>query len=58
MAASTARIEFSDIVNRACYNREVTFLTKYGKDVAAVVPADLAPKDEEVPSKKKPSRAR
>jgi prevent-host-death family protein len=58
IAASAARREFADIVNRACYSREITFLTRHGKDVAAVVPADTVVKDGETPPKKKPAKTR
>jgi len=56
---STARKDFAEIVNRARYGGEVTFLTRHGKDIAAVVPAKLVPPENDGPPKKKPSgRAR
>jgi len=40
LAATKARQEFADIVNRAAYRGERTILHRHGKDVAAVVPVE------------------
>lgn len=37
---SEARGEFSDLVNRAAYRHERVLLTRHGKAIAAIVPAD------------------
>jgi prevent-host-death family protein len=37
---SEARGEFSDLVNRAAYKHERVLLTRHGKAIAAIVPAD------------------
>jgi prevent-host-death family protein len=40
VSVTDARSMFADIVNRAAYAHESAYLTKQGKRVAAVVPAD------------------
>lgn len=52
---SEARKDLAEIVNRAHYSGEITFLTKHGKDLAAVVPANAVPTEDEVVPRKKPS---
>ena len=37
---SEARGEFSDLVNRAAYKHERVLLTRHGKAIAAIVPAE------------------
>jgi prevent-host-death family protein len=37
---STAREEFSEIVNRAAYGKERTIVSRRGKDLAAVIPVE------------------
>jgi prevent-host-death family protein len=37
---SEARGEFSDLVNRAAYRHERVLLTRHGKAIAAIVPAE------------------
>lgn len=37
---SEARGEFSDLVNRAAYGHERVLLTRHGKAIAALVPAE------------------
>jgi prevent-host-death family protein len=37
---SEARSEFSDLVNRAAYRHERVLITRHGKAIAAVVPAE------------------
>jgi prevent-host-death family protein len=39
---SVARERFADIVNAAVYRDEITYVTRHGKRVAAIVPADDA----------------
>lgn len=42
LAASTARLQFSEIVNQVAFGGERIRLQRHGKDVAAIVPvADL-----------------
>lgn len=38
--ASTVRDNFSEIINRVAYGKEHVILTRRGKDLAALVPAD------------------
>ncbi len=40
VSVTDARTAFADLVNRAAYAHESAYLTKQGKRVAAVVPAD------------------
>ena len=40
IAASDARIEFSDIVNKVAFGGERITLHRHGKDVAAIVPVE------------------
>ena len=40
MSVTKARSEFAEIVNRAAYGHERTVITRRGKDIAAVVPAE------------------
>jgi prevent-host-death family protein len=43
VSTAVARKQFSDMVNRASYAKERVALTRYGKTLAAIVPAeDLA----------------
>jgi len=43
ISTAVARKQFSDVVNRASYAKERVALTRYGRTLAAVVPAeDLA----------------
>lgn len=43
VSTAVARKQFSDVVNRASYAKERVALTRYGRTLAAVVPAeDLA----------------
>ena len=43
VSTAVARKQFSDVVNRASYAKERVALTRYGKTLAAIVPAeDLA----------------
>lgn len=37
VSAEQARVDFSEIVNRAAYGKEHTVITRYSKEVAAVV---------------------
>ena len=37
---STAREQFSEIVNRAAYGKERTIVSRRGKDLAAVIPIE------------------
>ena len=41
MAVTEAREHLSDVVNRAAYGGETVFLTRRGRRVAAIVPAEL-----------------
>jgi len=40
LKASTVRDDFSEIINRVAYGKEHVILTRRGKDLAALVPAD------------------
>ena len=40
MSVTKARSEFAEIVNRAAYGHERIVITRRGKDIAAVVPAE------------------
>jgi antitoxin Phd len=41
MAVSDAREHLSDVVNRAAYRGEAIYLTRRGRRLAAVVPAEM-----------------
>lgn len=41
MPLAEARDHLGDVVNRAAYGGEVVYLTRRGRRVAAIVPADL-----------------
>ncbi len=41
LLSSEARKDFSDVVHRAYYAKEVTVITKRGRDLAAVVPMTM-----------------
>ena len=40
MSVTKARSEFAEIVNRAAYGHERIVITRRGKDIAAMVPAE------------------
>ena len=40
LKASTVRDDFSEIINRVAYGKEHVILTRRGKDLAAIIPAD------------------
>ncbi|MCI0442242.1 type II toxin-antitoxin system Phd/YefM family antitoxin [bacterium] len=40
LKATTVRDDFSEIINRVAYGKEHVILTRRGKDLAALVPAD------------------
>ncbi|MCI0415976.1 type II toxin-antitoxin system Phd/YefM family antitoxin [bacterium] len=40
LKASTVRDDFSEVINRVAYGKEHVILTRRGKDLAALVPAD------------------
>ncbi|MCI0444074.1 type II toxin-antitoxin system Phd/YefM family antitoxin [bacterium] len=40
LKTSTVRDDFSEIINRVAYGKEHVILTRRGKDLAALVPAD------------------
>lgn len=40
VSTSTARKDFSDLVNRAAYGKERVILTRRGKILAALIPAE------------------
>jgi len=40
LKASAVRDDFSEIINRVAYGKEHVILTRRGKDLAALVPAD------------------
>ena len=40
LKASTVRDDFSEIINRVAYGKEHVILTRRGKDLAALIPAD------------------
>ena len=40
VSTAVARKQFSDMVNRASYAKERVVLTRYGKTLAAIVPAE------------------
>jgi prevent-host-death family protein len=42
LSVTSAREHLADVVNRAAYSGAVTYLTRRGRRVAAVVPAALA----------------
>jgi prevent-host-death family protein len=58
LAITEARRDFADTVNRAHYGEEVTFITKHGKDIAAVVPVTHPSLQGTLPPKKLPKRLR
>jgi prevent-host-death family protein len=41
LLSSEARKDFSDVVHRAYYAKEITVITKRGRDLAAVVPMSM-----------------
>ena len=40
LKASAVRDDFSEIINRVAYGKEHVILTRRGKDLAAIIPAD------------------
>lgn len=42
MPISTARDDLANVVSRAHYNGRITYLTRRGQRLAAIVPAELA----------------
>ncbi len=57
LTISEARKDFADTLHRAFYGREVTIVTRRGKDFAAVVPMDRVAQKTSSPPKKAPQRA-
>jgi len=41
ISAREARASFSDLINRAAYAKERVMITRKGKKMAAIIPADL-----------------
>lgn len=39
LTAAKARAQFSDVINRAAFGKEITIITRNGKDAAAIIPA-------------------
>ena len=39
LTAAKARAQISDVINRAAFGKEITVITRNGKDAAAVIPA-------------------
>jgi prevent-host-death family protein len=58
LTISEARKDFADTLHRAFYGREVTIVTKRGKDIAAVVPMDRVVFEGPSLLKKAPRRAK
>jgi prevent-host-death family protein len=58
LTISEARKDFADTLHRAFYGREVTVVTRRGKDIAAVVPMDHLVSESSTPPKKAPQRAK
>ncbi len=58
LTISEARKDLAELVNRARYAEKVTFLTKHGKDVAAIVPPSHPSLRDAPPPKKQPKRLR
>jgi prevent-host-death family protein len=49
---SVAREHLADIVNAAMYRDEITYITRHGKRVAAIVPIDDVPDSRVRPAKR------
>ena len=41
MALTEARLHLADVVNRAAYSGEGTYLTRHGRRLAAIVPVEV-----------------
>lgn len=41
LAASSVRDNFADVISRARYNGRITYVTRNGQRIAAIVPADI-----------------
>jgi prevent-host-death family protein len=58
LTISAARKDFTDVVNRAFYSKEIAVVTRHGKDLAAIVPMEQVAAENEIPPRKKPQRAK
>lgn len=39
LTAAKARAQFSEVINRAAFGKEITVITRNGRDAAAIIPA-------------------